>query len=170
MDIDWQYPGGSDRGGALADKDNFLTLVRELRNAFDATDTGWQLSAAVPVAQFRLHEGYHVPELCQYRYRFLFTFIHINKYVSVPQRDATLHSLLDYLRLLDSVHVATYDLRGNWAGFADVHSPLYRRPKLDTGSYGQLNVVGNFIIGHQSIKVHHFNQTKKTNLHSLYAY
>ncbi|OLN97884.1 Killer toxin subunits alpha/beta 3 [Colletotrichum chlorophyti] len=33
-DIDWEYPGAEDRGGRPEDKDNFVTLCKEMKEAF----------------------------------------------------------------------------------------------------------------------------------------
>jgi len=64
LDINWEYPGASDRGGRATDKENFAKLVMELKEAFKPH--GWSLSAAVSPARFRIDEGYDVKSLSTY--------------------------------------------------------------------------------------------------------
>jgi len=58
FDLDWEYPGATDRDGNWSDKGNFAALVEELAAAF--AGPGWQLSAAVSPAIFRINDGYDV--------------------------------------------------------------------------------------------------------------
>lgn len=44
-DLDWEYPGTAKRGGKLADEDNFVQLLKEMREAF-GTKYGISLTLA----------------------------------------------------------------------------------------------------------------------------
>jgi chitinase len=58
FDIDWEFP-------EAADRENFLSLVQELRTAFNAEGKSWELTVAVSVVESLLQEAYNVPQLCQ---------------------------------------------------------------------------------------------------------
>ena len=64
FDLDWEYPGASDRDGGWGDKDNFANLVVELSKAFEPHN--WLLSAAVSPAKFRVNDGYDVKKIAGY--------------------------------------------------------------------------------------------------------
>ncbi|XP_044265663.1 chitinase-3-like protein 1 [Tribolium madens] len=62
FDLDWEYPG--QRGGAVADIENYATLIREFREVWD--QHGLILTAAVAAAGPSVDLSYHVPSLSKY--------------------------------------------------------------------------------------------------------
>lgn len=65
LDLDWEYPGDTDRGGHPTDKANFAIFVQELRQAFNNVGKGWEISMAVPIVPGTLETGYDISSLCQ---------------------------------------------------------------------------------------------------------
>lgn len=49
IDIDWEYPGATDRGGKKEDGENFTKLLKELRKAFDEYE-GKEVSFTAPTS------------------------------------------------------------------------------------------------------------------------
>jgi chitinase len=48
VDLDWEYPVAEDRGGTDDDTGNFVSLVQEMRDAFDHLgNTDWDISVAL---------------------------------------------------------------------------------------------------------------------------
>ncbi|KAH7961118.1 hypothetical protein HPB52_002989 [Rhipicephalus sanguineus] len=61
LDIFWLFPGSVDRGGSIEDKVNFVRLLEELYAAFRVHKL--LLTAAVPINQQILDNGYDIPEI-----------------------------------------------------------------------------------------------------------
>ncbi|KAK8036498.1 hypothetical protein PG991_001635 [Apiospora marii] len=50
VDLDWEYPGAPDRGGKDRDIDNFVDLVRDIRDYWSVNGQGWGLSFTAPTS------------------------------------------------------------------------------------------------------------------------
>lgn len=64
LDIDIEYPGDSSRGGKVGDKKNFVSLIQELRAAFNKVNSKWLITVAVTIEPTRMQNGYDVPKIC----------------------------------------------------------------------------------------------------------
>lgn len=71
LDLDWEYP--AQRGGADTDKEQFVTLIKELKEAFAAKS--YLLTAAVAVTQSHIDLSYNVTQLNEY-----LDYIHLMTY------------------------------------------------------------------------------------------
>ena len=54
VDLDWEYPVASDRGGSDKDKDNYVLLIRQLRDTLDASGTAYGISFTIPSSYWYL--------------------------------------------------------------------------------------------------------------------
>jgi len=105
LDMDWEYPKGSD------DKKNFVLLLKELREAFEAEAQEAKkprllLTAAVPVGPDNVKGGYDVPAVASY---------------------------------LDFINLMAYDFHGKWERETGHNAPLYA-PSSDSEWRKQLSV------------------------------
>ena len=73
VDLDWEYP--AQRDGRPEDRKNFLSLLKELRSAFDQRDKNMILTAAVAATKYIAAKSYHIPSLNE-----LLDFVNIMTY------------------------------------------------------------------------------------------
>jgi len=104
VDLDWEYPGVASQGGRPQDKANFVSLLREFRDAIEAEDVppGKEkllLSIAVGVADSTVQVAYDIPNI-------------------YPE--------------VDWVGLMTYDLAGSWNPTVGAHTALYGSPSVDS--------------------------------------
>ncbi|KAL7640813.1 UNVERIFIED_CONTAM: hypothetical protein RMT77_009088 [Armadillidium vulgare] len=62
LDLDWEYP--ANRGGKPEDKENFVHLLREMKEAFQPYQ--WILTAAVGAGSSTIDTAYDIPKMSEY--------------------------------------------------------------------------------------------------------
>ncbi|KAF4833579.1 Chitotriosidase-1 [Colletotrichum siamense] len=66
VDLDWEYPGAGDRGGSEVDTDNYVLLLKTLRETFQASPRGdYGLSFTIPSSYWYL-KWFDVPSMLKY--------------------------------------------------------------------------------------------------------
>ncbi|KAL8706621.1 MAG: hypothetical protein Q9201_000368 [Fulgogasparrea decipioides] len=65
VDIDWEYPAAPDRGGLPEDTFNYVLLMSEIREAFDAANPAWESTITVPTSYWYLR-GFDITRLQDY--------------------------------------------------------------------------------------------------------
>ncbi|CAL7933263.1 unnamed protein product [Xylocopa violacea] len=106
FDIDWEYPGS--RGGNSMDGENFISLVKELKEAFK--ESNYLLTAAISSNKETIDKAYNIPELSKY-----LDYIHVMAYdyhgtwsnkvlPNAPLKSDDGQSVMDTLKYLLSKH------------------------------------------------------------------
>ena len=112
VDIDWEYPASlrdpdkvdntNDEGttkATPADKENFITLLQDLKNALNkqGAELGktYELSVAIPAGKAKVDEGIDVAKLCN---------------------------------VVDFANIMTYDMAGAWSTVSGHQTALYTNP------------------------------------------
>ena len=62
IDIDWEYPAASDRGGIPSDTDAFVDLLSDMRDAFDGVNPGWEITCTLPSSYWYL-QNFDLPSM-----------------------------------------------------------------------------------------------------------
>ncbi|KAL8942162.1 MAG: hypothetical protein Q9216_001809 [Gyalolechia sp. 2 TL-2023] len=62
VDIDWEYPAATDRGGLPRDTANFVLLMADIREAFDAVNPAWESTLTLPTSYWYLR-GFDITRL-----------------------------------------------------------------------------------------------------------
>lgn len=65
VDIDWEYPGASDRMGTVADSTNFVLLLSDMRAYFDEKKPDWGISFTAPTSYWYLR-WFPIDQMYQY--------------------------------------------------------------------------------------------------------
>ncbi|KAF5303798.1 hypothetical protein FQR65_LT08134 [Abscondita terminalis] len=81
LDIYWQYPGASELGGRITDKDFFALFLEELSEIFKPY--GWLLTISAPGSRFRVEDGFNVKKIAS-----AVDFVNVQAYDFHKDRDA----------------------------------------------------------------------------------
>lgn len=65
IDLDWEYPVAEDRGGIKEDFDNYVKLVRRLRQFLNGTGRKYGITITLPASYWYL-QGFNIQKLEQY--------------------------------------------------------------------------------------------------------
>lgn len=62
VDLDWEYPAASDRGGKDADTLNYVLLINQLRETFDASGQAYGITFTIPTSYWYM-QHFDIPAM-----------------------------------------------------------------------------------------------------------